>query len=59
MTVKARYVHEGIEVEVIDHPDFFGWRATGQTFAEALEHLAAAVRVEGYRGPIHVWRRVP
>ena len=59
MIVKARYVGGGIEVEVIDHPDFFGWRASGRTTAEAMEHLAAAVGVEGYRGPIRLWRRVP
>ena len=59
MIVTARYVGSGIEVEVIDHPDFFGWRASGRTTAEALDHLAAAVGVEGYRGPIRLWRRVP
>ena len=59
MIVTARYVGGGIEVEVIDHPDFFGWRASGRTVAEAMEHLAAAVSVEGYRGSIRLWRRVP
>ena len=59
MIVTARYVGGEVEVEVIDHPDFFGWRASGRTIADAMEHLAAAVGVEGYRGPIHLWRRVP
>ena len=59
MIVKARYVSGGIEVEVIDHPDFFGWRASGRTIAEAIDHLAAAVGVEGFRGRITLWRRVP
>ena len=59
MIVKARYVGGGVEVEVIDHPDFLGWRAYGRTIREAVDHLAAAARVEGYTGPIHLWRRVP
>jgi len=57
--VKARYVSGGIEVEVIDHPDFFGWRASGRTSREAVANLTEAVRVEGFLGQIVLWRRVP
>ena len=59
MIVKARYVSGGIEVEVIDHPDFLGWRASGRTIREAVANLTEAVGVEGYTGPIRLWRRVP
>lgn len=59
MIVIAKYVGGGVEVEVIDYPDFFGWRASGGTLTEALDHLAAAVGVEGYRGQIRLWRGVP
>ena len=59
MTVKAKYVHRGIEVEVIDHPDFLGWRSSGRTIREAVANLTEAVRVEGFLGQVVLWRRVP
>ena len=59
MIVKARYVHRGIEVEVIDHPGFKGRRARGRTIVEAVENLTADLRSAGFLGPVYVWRRVP
>ncbi|MCP4593234.1 MAG: hypothetical protein GY842_21055 [bacterium] len=59
MIVTDKCIGGGVEVEVINGPDFFGWRASGRTVAEALEYLAAAVGVEGYRGSIRLWRGVP
>lgn len=59
MIVKARYVHRGIEVEVIDHPGLKGRRATGRTIVEAVENLTADLRSAGFFGPIYVWGRTP
>lgn len=59
MIVRARYVSNGVEVEVIDHPDFLGWRASGGTIREAVANLTEAVGVEGFLGQIVLWRRVP
>lgn len=59
MIVRARYIHRGIEVEVVDHPGLKGRRATGRTIVEAVENLTAALRSAGFCGPVYMWRRAP